>query len=301
MPKVISRAEAKEQGLKNYFTGIECKNKHIAKRQVSNTGCIECRKLNSRAYYKTEKGITYLKKYHKSDKFKANKKKYLSSEKGQLKTKEYNLSEERRKSQHKYNTSELGKLGSKKYYNSEKGKKFFKDYWLSDEYKQWNKERTKTKEYKEYVKNYRDKNRARINETSRKNQKIYFEKNPKQYLAAKLRNSINIVLKNVNIKKTQRLNKIIGCNLDTLKMHIEKQFKGKMSWKNKSEWHIDHIVPINYFIKNYYYFDEDIQRISFHYSNLQPMWAKENIIKSDKISKQVAEKKIAEIRKLINA
>jgi len=84
-------------------------------------------------------------------------------------------------------------------------------------------------------------------------------------------------------------------------LHIEKQFKSKMSWDNRGEWHIDHIVPINYFIKNYYYFDEDIQKVSFHYSNLQPMWAKENIIKSDKISKQVAEKKIAEIRKQIRA
>jgi hypothetical protein len=40
--KIISRGEAKAQGLKNYFTGRPCKHRHVAPRQVSNGGCREC-------------------------------------------------------------------------------------------------------------------------------------------------------------------------------------------------------------------------------------------------------------------
>jgi hypothetical protein len=53
-----------------------------------------------------------------------------------------------------------------------------------------------------------------------------------------------------------------------------------MSWENRSEWHIDHIVPLSS--------AKSEAEIIFlnHYSNLQPLWAKDNIQKSNKMPNQ---------------
>ena len=53
--KVISRKEAKEQGLKRYFTGNPCKHGHIAERHVSYGDCRECTAKRSAEYRKNNK------------------------------------------------------------------------------------------------------------------------------------------------------------------------------------------------------------------------------------------------------
>lgn len=52
-----------------------------------------------------------------------------------------------------------------------------------------------------------------------------------------------------------------------------------MTWENYGEWHIDHIKPCASFDLN----DPEQQKLCFHYTNLQPMWAKENQKKADKL------------------
>lgn len=42
MPKIVSRKEAKERGLKRYFSGIPCRHGHISERYVSSRGCVDC-------------------------------------------------------------------------------------------------------------------------------------------------------------------------------------------------------------------------------------------------------------------
>tara|TARA_Y100000389_G_C17226930_1_gene396151 strand:- start:544 stop:708 length:165 start_codon:yes stop_codon:yes gene_type:complete len=53
-----------------------------------------------------------------------------------------------------------------------------------------------------------------------------------------------------------------------------------MSWKNHglNGWHIDHIKPVS----KYNLLDPEEQKKCFHYTNLQPLWALENIRKSNK-------------------
>ena len=53
MFKLLTLKEAKEQGLKYYFTGKSCKNGHIAERQVSNRSCCECLNTNYKKWYAT--------------------------------------------------------------------------------------------------------------------------------------------------------------------------------------------------------------------------------------------------------
>lgn len=68
-----------------------------------------------------------------------------------------------------------------------------------------------------------------------------------------------------------------------------------MSWSNYGDWHIDHIIPCAAFDLN----DELEQKACFHYTNLQPMWAKENIQKSDKYSIKEKEEYICRVRPLL--
>jgi hypothetical protein len=81
--------------------------------------------------------------------------------------------------------------------------------------------------------------------------------------------------------KADRVINMLGCNVETLKKHLESKFKKGMSWENKGEWHIDHIIPCASFDLT----DPEQQKVCFHYTNLQPLWAKENITKQDKILK----------------
>jgi hypothetical protein len=60
----------------------------------------------------------------------------------------------------------------------------------------------------------------------------------------------------------------------------EKKFKPKMSWNNYGKWHIDHIKPCCSFNLS----KSEEQRKCFHYSNLQPLWAKENLSKGKKVT-----------------
>lgn len=74
---------------------------------------------------------------------------------------------------------------------------------------------------------------------------------------------------------------LVGYSVDDLKRHLEKKFKDGMSWDNRSEWHIDHIIPKSVF--NYEKpEDEDFKRC-WALKNLQPLWAKDNISKHNKL------------------
>lgn len=71
---------------------------------------------------------------------------------------------------------------------------------------------------------------------------------------------------------------LLGCPVEYLKNHLESLFQSGMSWDNYGDWHIDHIIPCAHFDLTE---DED-QKRCFHWTNLQPLWAKDNREKSDK-------------------
>ncbi len=72
--------------------------------------------------------------------------------------------------------------------------------------------------------------------------------------------------------------KLLGCSIAELKIHLESQFKSGMTWENYGTWHIDHIRPLASFDL------QDIEQLAVacHYTNLQPLWALENLIKGDR-------------------
>ena len=72
---------------------------------------------------------------------------------------------------------------------------------------------------------------------------------------------------------------IFGCSVLNMQMHLEQGFDKNMNWNNYGEWHVDHIIPCDSFDLTK---DGDLKQC-FHWSNLQPLWASDNIRKSNKV------------------
>ena len=79
--------------------------------------------------------------------------------------------------------------------------------------------------------------------------------------------------------KSYRTTRLIGCSIEHLRQHLEAQFADGMTWDNHGEWHIDHIKPCASFDLT----DEKQQLKCFNYTNLQPLWAKDNLSKGARI------------------
>lgn len=89
-------------------------------------------------------------------------------------------------------------------------------------------------------------------------------------------------LKHSNIIKTTTHMQLIGCTVDELKEHINKQLNDDMTFDNYGLWEIDHIIPVSSFD-----FNSQSEIIEcFNYKNLQPLWREDNIKKSNKINSQ---------------
>jgi len=124
------------------------------------------------------------------------------------------------------------------------------------------------KSSKAYAQNHPD----RINASRAK----YLNSNPSQKVASLLRSRIGKALSGgMKYESTENLT---GCSFTDLKKHIEDKFLPGMSWENRSRWHIDHIRPCASFNLSF----EDQQRECFNYTNLQPLWALDNIKKGHK-------------------
>jgi hypothetical protein len=92
----------------------------------------------------------------------------------------------------------------------------------------------------------------------------------------KVRNCIKESIRKKGYTKKSITSKIVGCTFEELKTHIEKQFIKGMSWDNRHLWHIDHVIPISS-AKT----ENDVIMLN-HFTNLRPLWAKDNLSKGGK-------------------
>lgn len=93
-----------------------------------------------------------------------------------------------------------------------------------------------------------------------------------------LRRRVRAAVKTARVSRSDRFNTLLGCSSIVLREWIQGQFSEGMSWENYGRWHIDHVRPCASFdLQNH-----DQQRLCFHYTNLQPLWATENLKKSSK-------------------
>ena len=107
--------------------------------------------------------------------------------------------------------------------------------------------------------------------------KIRRKEDPIYVLKIRCRNRTASIFRAKHWNKTQHTHDLLGINYDGLKSHLESKFVDGMTWGNKGEWHIDHIIPLDSANSK----DELIKLC--HYTNLQPLWAIDNLIKSNKI------------------
>ena len=99
-------------------------------------------------------------------------------------------------------------------------------------------------------------------------------------LLGNMRSRLRIAMRDQGTMKVETSLRLFGCSADELKAHIESQFTDGMSWENYGihGWHVDHIKPCSSFD---FSLDSE-QRECFHYSNLHPLWAEDNLRKSNK-------------------
>lgn len=97
-------------------------------------------------------------------------------------------------------------------------------------------------------------------------------------IARRLRVRLQNALRRKSIKKLAATFDLLGVSIREFKLHIQSQFRDGMSWSNHGEWELDHIRPIASFDLR----DEAQQRLCFHFTNFQPLWASENRKKADK-------------------
>lgn len=88
-----------------------------------------------------------------------------------------------------------------------------------------------------------------------------------------MRNRFRKLINKSNKKKN--IITLIGCSIEEFNSHIEINFLSGMSWKNKGSWHFDHIIPCSYFDLT----NLEEQEKCFHYTNFQPLWSTDNLIK----------------------
>jgi len=174
-------------------------------------------------------------------------------------------------------------------------KDYVKDY--NDKYREENKE-VLDKKKKEYVeankelvaarkKAWYEKNKERVLEKKKK----YYEENKKEIIAREqmyIKNSVSAKIRKIlrtrlyqAVKKGYRAGSAVrdlGCSIEDFKMYLEEKFLSGMSWDNYGKWHIDHVLPLSSFDLT----SRGQVKKACHYTNLQPLWAGDNLKKGAK-------------------
>ncbi len=183
---------------------------------------------------------------------------------------------------------------NKKYYreNIEKRKEHYQEHKEeikedSKEYNQKNKEKIK-----EHRKTYLEENREKIKKSKKNYNKEHREENnirQREYRKDPIRrlndNISNSIYNSLNFKGLSKAGRhwedLVGYTIQELKEHLENLFKEGMSWDNRSEWHLDHIIPLSFFE---YTSTDDVEfRYCWSLDNLKPLWAFDNISKGNKL------------------
>ena len=246
--QIITRKEAIAQGLNRYFTGKPCKYGHIVERRCCSKNCLTCEKAHLKAYYEAnhEEVLAGSKAYYE-----ANREKMIASQRAYYEANREKMGA-RRKTWHKANREKA--LAQQKIYYEANSKKLIAR-----------------------AKVYYEANSKKVMARA----KVYRADNPQARAAEALRNRIRLAIRAAGATKSAGSLELLGASIEEVRAHLEAQFKLGMTWDNWSihGWHIDHIKPCASFDLT----DPEQQKACFHYTNLQPLWAKDNLSKHDRL------------------
>ena len=239
--------------------------------------CTSCRAKKKLADFHSEKNskdgkranckicqCKYRKKYRESNRQKVKEQKHVSyllhREKNLVKNREYYLKNKkhldeqclRYREKHRGNLNLLGRIR----YLANRGEKI-----------------REVSEY--YVRNREIINKRRLSQITAR-----FKIDPAFKMRFLLRRRLLSAIKTVRTTKKSKTMEYVGCTKEKLVEHMESTFLPGMTWENHGEWHIDHKIPMTAF---------DLAKESeiykaMNYTNLQALWAVDNIRKSNKIN-----------------
>lgn len=258
----ISRGQAKADGLINYFTGIPCKYGHVSTRYVASGACQSC--LAEK--YKIDVDKTALKRaalveqgpnISREQASGQNLTHYFTG----IPCKQGHVSVRRTKDAGCLQCAvERQKLWCKENYDQKRT--------MDREYCARNKEAHRARSAK-YQRENADQYRQYQNKYNRERHAV----DPVFRLTKRLRCRLRDALRGRK-SYSRGTEKMLGCTFEEAVTHLEKQFVDGMSWQNMDLWHIDHIRPVASF-------EDPADPACWHYTNLQPLWAEDNLRKSD--------------------
>lgn len=258
--EIISRKDAKAQGLKRYYTGEPCIKGHICERRVANFGCTQCQKEERKKRYNNN-----LEQERKHAREKARRPEVKAQNKKNKQKPEYKAKQS------------LYAKSKAIYYNVNK-QNFKVCPSLSDKERKREYARKYYHHNKEKIKGYEEKRKEAIREYKNKWQ-FEYRRTPKGAAIEFMRKCL---YRCMDKKKKDRTYKILGYTPNQLVKHIESQFEEGMSWENHGEWHIDHIKPVDAFLNEGINCPKTINALE----NLQPLWAEENLSKGSNYDSQ---------------
>jgi len=160
------------------------------------------------------------------------------------------------------------------FFNKERKKAL--DFKNKDHINEMRRKKRQTPEGKEKLRlqnqRYIKKHRKKLTEKFLERRK----KDPAFKILTILRGRIRQALKGYN--KSDLTVKLLGCSIEEFWIHLEKKFTRGMTRENHGEWHVDHIIPCASFDLS----KPEEQVKCFHYTNLQPLWAIDNLKKGDR-------------------
>lgn len=161
--------------------------------------------------------------------------------------------------------------------NELKAKEYAKKYYLVKKEEIINQKREYRARSQDKINQWRTNNKDKINKYQNEKAKKRRQTDSLFKLTTNIRNLICLYIKNRGYSKTSKTQDILGCDFETFKLHLEKQFTKGMNWSNQGEWHLDHIYPVS-LARN----EKHIIELN-HYTNFQPLWAKDNLSKGNNI------------------
>ena len=226
--------------------------------------CKACFTAKQREYRQNnkEKFAAYQRKYQQNNKEKvaAGKRKHYQQNKEKLTAK-----------QREYRQQNKEKVAANHREYQQNNKEKFAAYHRK--YQQNNKEKIAARNRK-----YRQENKKKLAAKKREYMRKRRRLDPEFNLLCRLRNRMNHAVKAAGLdKKCASSIELLGISPQGLKEWIEPQFTEGMTWENRSDWEVDHIIPCDAFDLTV----EQNQRICFWYKNLQPLWRQDNLQKSN--------------------
>ena len=145
---------------------------------------------------------------------------------------------------------------------------------------------TKKLRDREYYSANKERRNAYMKEWQKRNKHLRYSKDKEKCLRdvhfamrQRLHNRLRTAIRR-NPKHTSVV-VLLGCSLQEFKVYFESRFSNGMTWEafSRGEIHIDHIITCALFDLS----QEEQQRKCFHYTNLQPLYAKDNMSKGKKV------------------